>query len=50
MILEGRVEVKAGQEQLVFESGPFTHFGLNALAGAAAVDLNDDKGWFYNSI
>lgn len=32
LILEGRVEVTIGQENLVFESGPFTYFGTQALA------------------
>lgn len=31
LILEGRVEVTVGRENLMFESGPFTHFGLQAL-------------------
>ncbi|KAI5746814.1 hypothetical protein M8J77_007683 [Diaphorina citri] len=31
MILEGRVTVKVGIEQLEFESGPFTCFGTHAL-------------------
>jgi metal transporter CNNM len=31
LILEGRVEVTVGKENLVFEGGPFTHFGLQAL-------------------
>ena len=31
LILEGRVEVTVGRENLVFESGPFTHFGTQAL-------------------
>lgn len=33
LILEGRVEVTIGREGLVFESGPFSHFGSQALAG-----------------
>ncbi|XP_050359375.1 unextended protein-like isoform X2 [Nymphalis io] len=32
LVLEGRVEVKVGKENLVFEAGPFTYFGLQALA------------------
>lgn len=32
LILEGRVEVTVGKESLIFEGGPFTHFGLQALA------------------
>lgn len=31
LILEGRVEVTVGKENLVFESGPFTYFGTQAL-------------------
>ncbi|OQV20801.1 Metal transporter CNNM2 [Hypsibius exemplaris] len=30
LVLEGRVEVKIGYEGLIFESGPFTHFGVSA--------------------
>lgn len=32
LILEGRVEVTVGQENLIFECGPFTYFGTQALA------------------
>ncbi|XP_047542193.1 unextended protein-like [Vanessa atalanta] len=32
LILEGRVEVTVGKENLVFEAGPFTYFGVQALA------------------
>ncbi|CAH0730361.1 unnamed protein product, partial [Brenthis ino] len=32
LILEGRVEVTVGRENLVFEAGPFTYFGVQALA------------------
>lgn len=31
LILEGRVEVTVGKENLLFESGPFTYFGTQAL-------------------
>lgn len=31
LILEGRVEVTVGQEKLLFECGPFTYFGIQAL-------------------
>ncbi|XP_017886454.1 metal transporter CNNM4 [Ceratina calcarata] len=31
LILEGRVEVTVGKENLMFESGPFTYFGSQAL-------------------
>lgn len=31
LILEGRVEVIVGKEEMKFESGPFTYFGSQAL-------------------
>lgn len=31
LVLEGRVEVTVGRENLMFESGPFTYFGIQAL-------------------
>ncbi|XP_012235978.1 unextended protein isoform X2 [Linepithema humile] len=31
LILEGRVEVMVGKENMMFESGPFTYFGSQAL-------------------
>ncbi len=31
LIIEGRVEVNIGSEELVFESGPFTYFGIQTL-------------------
>lgn len=31
LILEGRVEVTIGREEMKFESGPFTYFGTQAL-------------------
>ncbi|XP_076345952.1 metal transporter CNNM3-like isoform X2 [Tachypleus tridentatus] len=34
LILEGRVRVQVGKENLVFEGGPFTYFGCFALTGA----------------
>lgn len=36
--MEGRVEVTVGKENLVFEGGPFTHFGLQALAQNVGFD------------
>ncbi|XP_055641243.1 unextended protein [Toxorhynchites rutilus septentrionalis] len=39
LILEGRVEVTVGNENLVFESGPFTFFGTQALIQNAGVDV-----------
>ncbi|XP_050071849.1 unextended protein [Anopheles maculipalpis] len=38
LILEGRVEVTVGKEDLLFESGPFTHFGLQAIVLNAGGD------------
>jgi metal transporter CNNM len=38
LILEGRVEVTVGRESLIFESGPFTHFGLQALVQNIGID------------
>lgn len=37
-MLEGRVEVTVGKESLVFESGPFTYFGIQALTQNIGVD------------
>ncbi|KAL1122738.1 hypothetical protein AAG570_003065, partial [Ranatra chinensis] len=37
LILEGRVEVTVGRENLVFESGPFTFFGSQALTQSLGV-------------
>ncbi|XP_055343236.1 LOW QUALITY PROTEIN: unextended protein-like [Paramacrobiotus metropolitanus] len=31
LILEGRIEVKVGTEHLLFQSGPFTYFGISVL-------------------
>lgn len=31
LILEGRVEVTVGKENMMFESGPFTYFGSQVL-------------------
>ncbi|KAF5300500.1 hypothetical protein FQA39_LY02299 [Lamprigera yunnana] len=31
LILEGRVEVTVGRENMIYESGPFTYFGMQAL-------------------
>lgn len=33
MLLQGRVEVEFGKENLSFEGGPFAYFGVNALIG-----------------
>lgn len=38
LVLEGRVEVTVGKENLVFEGGPFTHFGLQALSQNVGFD------------
>lgn len=37
LILEGRVEVTVGREGLLFESGPFTYFGTQALVQNVSV-------------
>lgn len=42
LILEGRVEVTVGREGLVFESGPFTYFGTQALAQNVGVDIGNN--------
>lgn len=44
LILEGRVEVTVGQENLLFECGPFTYFGTQALVQNVGV------GKFFDSI
>ena len=31
LVLEGHVEVNIGKEELTFESGPFSYFGISAL-------------------
>jgi metal transporter CNNM len=38
LVLEGRVEVTVGKENLVFEGGPFVHFGIQALAPNVGFD------------
>lgn len=38
LILEGRVEVTVGKENLIFEGGPFTHFGVQALVQNIGID------------
>lgn len=40
LLLEGRVEVTVGQEKLLFECGPFTYFGTQALAQNVGVGRN----------
>lgn len=37
LVLEGRVEVTVGQEHLLFECGPFTYFGTQALVQSVGV-------------
>ena len=34
LIIEGRVEVNIGREELQFESGPFSYFGIQTLSQA----------------
>lgn len=43
LILEGRVEVTVGRENLIFESGPFTYFGTQALIQNVGVDVPVDS-------
>ncbi|XP_058822465.1 unextended protein [Topomyia yanbarensis] len=43
LILEGRVEVTVGRENLVFESGSFTYFGTQALMPNVGVDIPVDS-------
>ncbi|XP_037958050.1 metal transporter CNNM4 [Teleopsis dalmanni] len=38
LILEGRVEVTVGKENLLFDSGPFTYFGTQALIQNVVID------------
>uniref|UniRef100_A0A182PE21 CNNM transmembrane domain-containing protein n=1 Tax=Anopheles epiroticus TaxID=199890 RepID=A0A182PE21_9DIPT len=40
LVLEGRVEVTVGKENLLFESGPFTYFGLQAIMQTASCDTS----------
>lgn len=40
LVLEGRVEVTVGQEQLLFECGPFTYFGTQALVQSVGIGEN----------
>lgn len=40
LILEGRVHVTCGKENLFFDAGPFSFFGKNALLQLQEVDLN----------
>ena len=39
LILEGRVEVTVGKENLMFESGPFTYFGQQALTANVVIGI-----------
>uniref|UniRef100_A0A182VEB1 Uncharacterized protein n=1 Tax=Anopheles merus TaxID=30066 RepID=A0A182VEB1_ANOME len=40
LILEGRVEVTVGKENLLFESGPFTYYGLQAIVQSPSCDTS----------
>ncbi|XP_034666172.1 metal transporter CNNM4 isoform X1 [Drosophila subobscura] len=44
LILEGRVEVTIGKEALMFESGPFTYFGTQALVQNVVIDSPTQMG------
>lgn len=50
LILEGRVEVTVGKENLTFESGPFTYFGCQALATNIGVGRKFKKKIFFFSL
>lgn len=46
LVLEGRVEVTIGKENMVFECGPFTYFGIQAIShvtGEAPVTASTSK-------
>lgn len=43
IIIEGRVEVTVGRENLIFEGGPFTYFGTQALV--QTVGIGESEGW-----
>ncbi|KAH8263127.1 hypothetical protein KR044_004824, partial [Drosophila immigrans] len=44
LILEGRVEVTIGKEGLLFDSGPFTYFGSQALVQNVVMDSPSQTG------
>ncbi|KAH8400558.1 hypothetical protein KR222_006666, partial [Zaprionus bogoriensis] len=44
LILEGRVEVTIGREGLLFDSGPFTYFGTQALVQNVVIDSPTQMG------
>jgi metal transporter CNNM len=43
MIVQGRVNVEFGKENLVFEGGPFVFFGVQALSKTLSFLLCNDK-------
>lgn len=45
LILEGRVEVTIGKEGLLFESGPFTYFGTQALVQNVVTGKQEIQIW-----
>ncbi|XP_065106964.1 metal transporter CNNM4 isoform X1 [Paramisgurnus dabryanus] len=40
LILQGRVEVEAGNENMKFETGPFSYYGVMALSAPALVNVS----------
>lgn len=44
LVLEGRVEVTVGKENLVYEGGPFTYFGLQALVQNVGFESPHQQG------
>lgn len=44
LIIQGKVEVTVGQEELTFEEGPFTCFGSKALVSSLSISNFNVKG------
>ena len=44
MIIQGKVEVTIGEEELTFEEGPFTCFGTKALVSSLSIPNFNIKG------
>ncbi len=48
LVLEGRVQVQVGKENMVFETGPFCYFGSHVLTDREIRKIQDQH--FYYSI
>lgn len=48
LVLEGRVQVQVGKENMVFETGPFCYFGSQVLTDGEIRKIQDQN--FYYSI